>query len=134
MMGLWTLGCGPDAAMELGADCRKVENACGVGAQCVAQAGGIYGCAADRDSDGIPDTVDNCATVANADQSDVDGDGLGDLCDARALAEGYTLRPTSGEDGPTVLTNKQLSLETFGFGSMERSGNADYVIDARIGQ
>jgi CSLREA domain-containing protein len=35
----------------------------------------------DADHDGIPDARDNCPTVANANQSDVDGDALGDACD-----------------------------------------------------
>lgn len=35
----------------------------------------------DSDGDGIPDSQDNCKTVANADQADADGDGLGDACD-----------------------------------------------------
>jgi len=39
------------------------------------------GVSADDDSDGVPDDTDNCPSVANADQSDVDGDQIGDLCD-----------------------------------------------------
>lgn len=35
----------------------------------------------DADSDGVPDTDDNCPMIANADQMDADGDGAGDLCD-----------------------------------------------------
>ena len=35
----------------------------------------------DADGDGVADAVDNCPTVANADQSDFDADGLGDACD-----------------------------------------------------
>ncbi|WP_343061392.1 thrombospondin type 3 repeat-containing protein [Nocardioides luti] len=35
----------------------------------------------DRDGDGVKDDVDNCGSTANADQSDQDGDGLGDACD-----------------------------------------------------
>lgn len=36
----------------------------------------------DSDTDGVPDAVDNCLTVANADQRDTNGDGFGNRCDA----------------------------------------------------
>jgi len=39
------------------------------------------GALSDTDLDGILDAQDNCPSVANADQSDLDGDALGDLCD-----------------------------------------------------
>jgi hypothetical protein len=35
----------------------------------------------DSDWDGVPDVVDNCVGANNPDQSDVDGDGIGDMCD-----------------------------------------------------
>ncbi len=39
----------------------------------------------DADNDGVPDDVDNCPTVPNPDQADLDGNGKGDACDG-ALA------------------------------------------------
>ena len=37
--------------------------------------------ARDQDEDGIADGFDNCVAVANADQLDNEGDGVGDVCD-----------------------------------------------------
>ncbi|MBM4244454.1 MAG: hypothetical protein FJ148_11660 [Deltaproteobacteria bacterium] len=45
---------------------------------------GLCGCGEpelDPDGDGVPACIDNCADVANADQGDLDGDGLGDRCE-----------------------------------------------------
>lgn len=38
----------------------------------------------DQDNDGVKDPLDNCPTVANADQADTDEDGFGDACDVAA--------------------------------------------------
>lgn len=35
----------------------------------------------DSDGDGVPDPIDNCPTIANADQTNSDGDTAGDACD-----------------------------------------------------
>jgi len=36
----------------------------------------------DSDDDGIPDCNDNCPDVGNPDQTDSDGDGIGDACES----------------------------------------------------
>lgn len=44
--------------------------------------------AADADADGIADSTDNCTAVYNADQFDVNGDGIGNICDADITGPG----------------------------------------------
>ncbi len=38
--------------------------------------------AVDSDEDGVPDEIDNCTNVVNADQRDTNIDGFGNACDA----------------------------------------------------
>lgn len=38
--------------------------------------------AIDSDTDGVPDVVDNCPNDVNVDQADIDGDGIGNICDS----------------------------------------------------
>ena len=63
--------------------------------------------AADLDGDGFDDSVDNCPVVANPEQSDVDGDGRGDLCDLELEA----VVSTVGDGGPSTAEVADLDVE-----------------------
>lgn len=45
---------------------------------------------ADRDSDGVPDSTDNCVRQPNADEADLDNDGGGDVCDHDIDGDGHS--------------------------------------------
>jgi hypothetical protein len=43
----------------------------------------------DSDVDSVPDGIDNCPSVPNPDQADLDGDGQGDACDSDIDGDGF---------------------------------------------
>ena len=55
----------------------------------------------DADGDGVNDGADNCPAIANADQSDIDGDGIGDVCDGDVDGDGIL----NGSDNCPVTSN-----------------------------
>jgi hypothetical protein len=64
-------------------------------------------CPTNQDGDGFADEIDNCPLVANNDQADADGDGVGDACDPDLVGSG-----DGGQfDDLTVLTFEDLGPE-----------------------
>lgn len=57
----------------------------------------------DTDGDGVPDIEDNCPQLANPDQADHDGDGLGDACDDDDDNDGLTDAYETGVTGTDPL-------------------------------
>lgn len=69
-----------------------------------------YVAAHDKDTDGVLDQADNCPEVANADQLDSDGNGVGDLCQSAPPAidqpgETATSTPPTGDLPPDDAVN-----------------------------
>ena len=68
----------------------------------------------DDDHDGIPNESDNCPTVPNADQGNVDGDGLGDACDPDIDGDGV---PNAEDNCRAVSNADQQDADGDGLGN-----------------
>jgi Ca2+-binding RTX toxin-like protein len=68
----------------------------------------------DTDGDGLPDLQDNCPTTANADQADLDGDSIGNVCDpdddGDAIDDGV-------DNCPVTANNDQIDSDGDGLGN-----------------
>lgn len=79
----------------------------------------------DPDADGIPTCADNCPTVYNPDQADMNGNGIGDACDSGVSSTSVS-SATSDSDGdgvpngsdncPTVYNPDQMDTDGDGIG------------------
>lgn len=71
----------------------------------------------DSDGDGAEDLADNCPTVANADQADLDRDGIGNVCDPDRDGDGVTNSPAS-DNCPDNPNADQLDVDRDGIGDV----------------
>ena len=86
----------------------------------------------DADGDRIIDSEDNCPNIANPDQADADGDGIGDVCELSdvedADADGFV---DSLDNCPLVANADQLDTDADLIGDVcDLDDDADGILDA----
>jgi YD repeat-containing protein len=96
----------------------------------------------DSDADGVLNSIDNCITDSNLNQSDRDGDGLGDACDPDADGDGIddtadncTFVNNPASDWTDVNGNphagEQADFDLDGAGDVcDSDDDGDYVFDS----
>lgn len=67
----------------------------------------------DTDGDGVADAIDNCPSVLNPDQGDLDADGIGDSCDPDRDGDGVF---NVLDNCPRVANQTQLDGNRDGIG------------------
>jgi hypothetical protein len=81
----------------------------------------------DVDGDGICGNVDNCPNVANANQSDVDGDGIGDACEPDDDGDGVI---DDYDNCPMDTNPDQADVDLDGIGDIcDADDDNDGVVD-----
>jgi hypothetical protein len=113
----------PCAGMPDGAACDDGDP-CTVSDVCtLGRCGGAWVCDDDGDGDAIPDDVDNCPTVVNPSQADLDQDGLGDACD---LDDDNDQIVDANDNCPHVPNPSQVDTDGDGAGdACDNAGDLD---------
>ncbi len=85
----------------------------------------LWAIQADSDGDGVGNVDDNCPADANTDQSDIDGDYIGDVCDDDLDGDGK-LNADDNCDGPEVnWDNTDIGLDMDQDGCLDSSEDMD---------
>ncbi len=67
---------------------------------------------ADTDGDGVPDYKDNCPFISNKDQSDINHDGIGDVCEADMDGDGFPDKVLTRDTNGNVTGSTPIPAET----------------------
>jgi cysteine-rich repeat protein len=95
--GATTGSCVRDTGAACFPDRVAGEQGCLLGAVCVRDF--VVLAIADRDTDQVPDAIDNCPALANTEQADADQDGVGDSCDLQTCGDGALQLDEQCDDG-----------------------------------